>query len=94
MNIGMHTAIPTERSDLFAVAAAPSPETGTAFDIALDDEVYDEIESFIRDDLPRQGCIELAQALEDVMKLLMSTASDFSDIPPGRLPMGHGGGAA
>jgi hypothetical protein len=56
-------------------------------------DVYDEIETLLRDDLPRQGCIELAQALEDVMALLMHAASEFSDPQSGRFPMGQGGSA-
>jgi hypothetical protein len=93
MSIDMRIAMPTERSDLFAVGSTQTPETETAFDIAFVDEAYDEIETFIRDDLPRQGCIELAQALEDVMTLLKAAASDFSDMPSGRRPIGLGGGA-
>ncbi len=62
-------------------------------EIDADDAVYDEIETLLRDDMPRQGCIELAQALEDVMRMLMPADSEFSDPQARAFPMGAMGAA-
>jgi hypothetical protein len=62
-------------------------------DVDVDNDVYDDIEALLHDDMPRQGCIELAQALEDVMALLTAASSEFSDPHRGLFPMGQGGGA-
>jgi hypothetical protein len=83
------------------VAAASSRTNAHAHELDLDldadDDLYDDIEARVENllcsDSPRQGCVELAQALEEVMALLTAAASDFSDPRRGLFPMGQGGGA-
>ena len=57
--------------------------------LSADDGVYDEIEALLHDDLPRQGCVELAQALEEVMALLRPGLSEFSHPAAGASPIGR-----
>jgi hypothetical protein len=57
--------------------------------LSADDGVYDEIEALLHDDLPRQGCVELAQALEEVMALLRPALSEFSHPAAGGSPIGR-----
>jgi hypothetical protein len=89
MNPFVFDSVPQETS------VAPAHEDAPIGDDCddSDDAVYEEIEALLEEriahhGLPRRGCIELSQALEDVMALLMSPMSEFSDPRAGVRPMG------
>ena len=84
-----HTERDTGDTDGIDLDSTDFDAPNDAHGLLADDGIYDEIEALLHDDLPRQGCVELAQALEEVMALLRPGLSEFSHPAAGASPIGR-----